>query len=72
MMPSLQGLSWWLSDKEHTCQAGHAGLIPELGKSPREGNGNPLQYSRLENSMDREAWETTVHGVAVSQTQLND
>ena len=45
--------------------------IPGLGRSPREGNGNPLQYSCLENSMDRETWWATVHGVAKSQTQLN-
>ena len=45
-----------------------ASLIPGLGRSPGEGNGNPLQYSCLENSMDRGAWQTTVHGVAKSQT----
>ena len=43
--------------------AGDADLIPGLGRSPGEGNGNPLQYSCLENSMDRGAWWTTVHGV---------
>ena len=43
------------------------GLIPGLGRSPRVGNGNPLWYSCLENSMDREAWWATVHGVAKSQ-----
>ena len=48
------------------------GLIPGLGRSPGEGNGNPLQYSFLENSMDRGAWQATVHRVAKSQTQLND
>ena len=42
------------------------------GRAPREGNGYPLQYSCLENSMDRGAWQPTVHGVAKSQTQLND
>ena len=45
-----------------------SGLIPGLGKSPRGGNGNPLQYSCLENSLDRGAWQTTVHEVAKSQT----
>ena len=44
------------------------GLIPGLGRSPGEGNGNPLQYSCLENSMDRGAWQATVHRVAKSQT----
>ena len=42
--------------------AGNAGLIPELGRSPGEGNGNPLQYFCLENPVDRGAWWTTVHG----------
>ena len=49
-----------------------AGLIPGSGRSPGGGNGNSLQYSCLENSMDRGAWKATVHGVAKSQTQLND
>ena len=48
------------------------GLIPGSGRSPGGGNGNPLQYSCLENSMDRGAWWATVHGVAKSQTRLND
>ena len=43
--------------------AGDPGLIPDLGRIPREGNGNPLQYSCFENSMDRRAWWATVHGV---------
>ena len=46
--------------------------IPGLGRSPGGGHGNPFQYSWLENSMDRGAWETTVHGVTKSWTQLND
>ena len=46
------------------------GLITELGRSPREGNDNPLQYSCLENSMKREAWQATIHSVAKNQTQL--
>ena len=45
------------------------GLIPGLGRSPGEGRGNPLQYSCLENPMDRGAWWATVHGVTKSQTQ---
>ena len=44
------------------------GLIPELERSPGRGNGNPLQYSCLENSMDREAWQAIVHGVTKSRT----
>ena len=47
--------------------AGGVDLIPGLGRSPGEGNGNPLQYSCLENSMDREAWWATVHGAAKSR-----
>ena len=52
--------------------AGNLGLIPGLGKSPGEGNGNPLQYPCLENSMDRGVWQATVHGVTKSQTRLSD
>jgi len=58
--------------KESACNARDLGLIPELGRSPGEGNGNPLQYSWLENSMDSEAWRATVHGVTNSQTGLSD
>ena len=47
------------------------GLIPGSGRSPGEGNGNPLQYSCLENPMDGGAWWATVHGVAKSETRLN-
>ena len=46
--------------KESTCNAGDLGLIPGLGRSPREGNGYPLQYSCLENPMDRGAWPAVV------------
>ena len=49
--------------KESACNAGDLGLIPGLGRPPGEGNGNPLQYSCLENPMDRRAWQATVHGV---------
>ena len=48
------------------------GLIPGLGRSPGGGNGNPLQFSYLENSMLREAWQATVHGVTKSRTRLSD
>ena len=50
---------------------GDLGSIPGSGRYPREGNGNPLQYSCLENCMDRGAWWAAVHGVAKSQTQLS-
>ena len=53
---------------ESTCQAGDTGSIPELGRPHGEGNGNPLQYSYLENPMDRGAWQATVHGVSKSRT----
>ena len=55
--------------KESACNAGDLGLIPGWGRSPGEGNGNPLQYSCLENSVDRGVWQATVHGVVQSQTQ---
>ena len=51
---------------------GNVGLISGLGRSPEEGNGNPLQYSCLDNPMNRGVWWATVHGVAKSQTQLSD
>ena len=50
--------------KASSCNAGDLGLIPGSGRSPGEGNGNPLQYSCLENPTNREAWRATVHGVA--------
>ena len=50
---------------------GNTGLIPGLGRSPGGGNGNPLQFSFLENPMDRGTWQTTVNGVAKSWTQLS-
>ena len=49
--------------KACTYNAGDLGLIPGSGRSPGEGNGNPLQYSRLENPTDRGAWQATVHGI---------
>ena len=54
--------------KESACNAGDPDSIPGSKKFPGEGNGNPLQYSCLENSMDRRAWRATAHGVAKSQT----
>ena len=52
----ISGLSRWLSGKESVCQAGNSSSIPGLRRSPGEGNGNPLQYSCLENPMGRETW----------------
>ena len=54
--------------KESTCNAGNLGSIPGLGRSSGEGLGSPLQYSCLENPMDRGAWQNTVHGVTESDT----
>ena len=56
--------------KNPPANEGDAGSIPGSGRSPGAGNGNPLQCSCLENSMDRGAWQATVHGVAESRTQL--
>ena len=61
-MCAISGLPWWLSSKESIGNAGDAGLIPRLGRSPGGGNSNPLQYSCLGNPMDRGAWRATVHG----------
>ena len=63
-----QGFSGGLNVKNLPTNAGDAGSIPASGRSPGEGNGNPLQYSCLENSKDRGAWRASVHGVAKSQT----
>ena len=56
--------------KNLPASAGDFSLIPGLGRLPGGRNGNPVQYSRLENSMDRGAWQATVHGAAKSWTQL--
>ena len=53
----------WLMGKESDCNAGDAGSIPGSGGFPGEGNGNPFQYSCLENPMDRGAWWATIHEV---------
>ena len=58
--------------KASAYNVGDLGSIPGSGRSPGEGNDNPLQYSCLENPMDRGAWWATVHGVAKSQTQLSN
>ena len=53
--------------QESTCNLGDMDMIPGLGRSPEEENGNPLQYSGLRNPIDRGAWQTTVHGLVKSQ-----
>ena len=81
----MQNMAFWLfgflatrgfpggsEDKASACNAGDRGSIPGLGRSPGEGNGNPLQYSCLENPIDRGAWRATVHWVAESRTRLSD
>jgi len=64
----LPGSAVVKSPPANTADAGNVGLIPGLGRPCGGGNGNPLQYSCLENPIDREAWHVTVHGVAKSQT----
>ena len=59
-------------DKESACGVGDQDSIPGLGRSPKEGNGNSLQYSCLENPMGGGAWQATVHAVTKSQTGLSD
>jgi len=73
----LMGLLGGTVVKKSACQCRRlrrrdASLIPELGKSPGGRNGNPLQYSCVENHMDRRAWQVIVHGVSKNQTQLRD
>ena len=68
---NIMGLPRWLSGKESACDAGDikdVGSIPELGRSPGGGHGNPLQYYCLESPMDREAWQATVYRVRKSWT----
>jgi len=67
-MPSIFTNFGGSDGKESACRAGDPDSIPGLGRSPGEENGNPLQYSCLENSINRRAWQVIVHGVAKSQT----
>ena len=69
---SLVGFPCSSVAKNPPANARDVGSIPGLGRSPGEGNSNPLQYSCLENSMDREAWWATVHGVTKKWTQLGN
>ena len=62
------GRPHWLSSKESACNAGDAGTIPRLERSPEGGHSNPLQFSCLEKPMDRGASWATVHGVEKSRT----
>ena len=68
----LLGFPCSSDSKESACNARNPGSILGLGRSPGGRNGNPLQYSCLENSMDRGTWWATVHGVMRSQTRLSD
>ena len=68
----MQGFPGGSEVKASVCNAGDLGSVPGSGRSPGEGNGNPLQYSGLENSMDGGAWRATVYGVAKSRTRLSD
>ena len=72
MYYSTQSFPSGSDGKESACNAGNPGSISGSGRSRGEGNGNPLQYSCLENSMDRGAWQATVHGVTKSWTRLSD
>ena len=67
-----QGFPGGSEVKASACNEGDLGLIPGSGRSPGEGNGNPLQYSCLENPMDGGTWWATVHWVAKSWTRLSD
>ena len=62
--PVFLGFPCGSAGKESACNVGDLGSIPELGRSPGGGHGNPLQYSCLENPMDRGTWQVTVHGAA--------
>ena len=69
---NMKGFPGGSDSKAPVCSAGDLDSFPGLGRSPGEGNGSPLQYSHLENPMDRGAWWATVHGVAKSWTRLRD
>jgi len=69
---SVTGSSGGSNGKETACNAGDLGSIPGWGRSPREGKGNPLQCSYLENSMDKGAWQATVCGVTKESQQLSN
>ena len=66
----VKGFPGGSDGKESACSAGNTGLIPGLGRSPGEGNGNPLQYSCLGNPMDGGAWQTTVQVLGNTSYQV--
>ena len=68
----IKGFPGGSDGKESACSVKDPGLTPCSGRAPGEENGNPLQYSCLENSMDAGAWQATDRGVAKSRTQLSD
>ena len=72
MLLNIRDFPGGSDSKESACNMGDQGLIAASGRFLGEGNGYPLHYSWLENSMDRRAWQATVHRVARSQTQLRD
>ena len=71
-MGFTQGFQGGLVVKNPLAIVGDEGSVPGLGRSPGEGNGNPLQYSCLESPMNRGAWWATVHGIAKSWTPMSD
>ena len=71
-MEIIQGLPCSSNGKESACNTGDLGSIPGSGRSSGEGDGKPLQYSWLENPMDRGAWQATIRGIAQSWTRLSD
>ena len=75
-MKTVWELDWGfpssLDSKASACSVGDPASVPQLGRSPGVGNGNPLQYSCLENPIDRGAWQAAVYGVVKSHTQLSD
>ena len=71
MAPPPKRFPGGLDGKDSACNVGNPGLIPGLERPPEEGNGNPLQYSCLENPMDRGAWKAIFHDVTKSRTRLS-
>ena len=70
--PVFLGFPGGSDGKESACNVGNLGSVPQLGRSPGEGHGNPLQCTSLDNPMDREVWQAIVHGVTESWTRLSN